>query len=365
MSSLGAVPLRVALVAPPWFDVPPRAYGGIEAMVADLATALDRRGHEVVLIGAGRNGTPARFLPTYAEAPSPRLGEPVPEVVHAAAATRLLDELDVHIVHDHSLAGPLTARGRAVPTVATVHGPVTGDLARYYAELGDAVGLVALSDAQRRAAPGLNWVGTVPNAVDVDTFPFRADKEDFVLFIGRFNPDKGAHLAIDAARAAGRRIVLAGKLNERPERDYFAAEIEPRLGPDVEYVGEADGALKRDLFSRARCLLFPIQWEEPFGMVMIEAMACGTPVVALGRGAVPEVVVDGRTGYILDDPADLPEAVDRVDRIRPADCREHVAANFDVSVMGRRYEQVYLSLLGLPAGRPPFTTVPDGLALAG
>ncbi len=375
MSNLGAVPLRIALVAPPWFDVPPRAYGGIEAMVADLATALVARGHSVVLVGAGSDGTPARFLATYPDPPSSRLGEPVPEVVHAAAAARHLDGLDVQIVHDHSLAGPLTAGRRATPTVATVHGPVTGELAWYYRELGDTVGLVALSDAQRRAAPGLNWVGTVHNAVDVGTFPFRADKDDFVLFLGRFNPDKGAHLAIDAARAAGRRIVLAGKLNEQPERDYFAAEIEPRLGPGVEYVGEADAAMKRDLFSRARCLVFPIQWEEPFGMVMIEAMACGTPVVALRRGAVPEVVADGRTGFVRDRFEQVAEAIDQTNRLRPEDCRDHVARNFDVSVMAQRYERLYLSLLGAPAragepapdrlGEPAPGALGAGLALAG
>jgi glycosyltransferase involved in cell wall biosynthesis len=337
---------RVAMTLPPWFDVPPLAYGGIEGLAADLADALIARGHEVVLIGAGVNGTRARFLRTYERAPSERLGESIPEVLQAAWANRYLDDLDIDIVHDHSLAGPLTARGRAAPTVLTAHGPCSGEMAAYYHHLRSDVHLVALSEAQRRLASDLNWVGTVPNAIRVTDFPFRARKEDYVLFIGRFSPDKGAHLAIDAARRAGRPIVLAGKLQEPPEHDYFDAEIRPRLGADAEFVGEVDMRAKQQLYAAAYCLLFPIQWEEPFGLVMIEAMACGTPVVALRRGSVPEVVRDGVTGFVRDGPAELPAAIEAAGDLTPEACRRHVARDFDVSVMAAGYEQVYDLLAG-------------------
>jgi glycosyltransferase involved in cell wall biosynthesis len=342
-------PLRIALVAPPWFPVPPRGYGGIETVLADLAGALVRRGHDVVLIGAGKNGTPARFLTTYSEPPTARLGGSMPEVVHAARAARYLDQLEVDVVHDHSLAGPLSARGRRTPTVITAHGPVGGEVGLYYRNLGRTVSLVAISNAQQRLAPDLNWSATVHNAVDVAAFPFREDKDDFVLFLGRCNPDKGVHLAIDAARAAGRRILLATKINEPAERDYFEAEIEPRLGPGVEHLGEANTTLKRELLAAAYCLAFPIQWEEPFGMVMIEAMACGTPVVAIGKGAVPEVVVDGVTGFIRDKPDELPEAIDAAGRLSPASCREHARQHFDIEVMVSGYERVYAALTGVAA----------------
>ncbi|HEU4425875.1 MAG TPA: glycosyltransferase family 4 protein, partial [Pilimelia sp.] len=306
------------MVAPPWFDIPPRAYGGIEAVVGDLTEVLVARGHTVTLIAAGRNGTPARFLRTYDEPPSQRLGQPLPEVVHAAAVARLLADLEVDVVHDHSLAGPLTAAGRQTPTVATIHGPTNGDLADYYRHVGTAVSLVAISEAQRGQAPDLNWRATVHNGIDVASFPYQESKEDWVLFIGRFDPDKGPDLAIDAARAAGRSIVLAGKLNEPAEHAYFEQAIRPRLGPDATYVGEADATLKRELYAKATCLMFPVRWSEPFGMVMTEAMACGTPVVALRRGSVPEVVAHGTTGIICTAPDELPAAIDKAASLRPA-----------------------------------------------
>jgi glycosyltransferase involved in cell wall biosynthesis len=354
-------PLRIAMIAPPWFTVPPQGYGGVENMCADLVDGLVDRGHEVTLIGAGESGTRAgRFLATYAEPPSGQLGEPLPEVLHTAAVARMVADLDVDLVHDHTLAGPLLARGRGVPTVVTMHGPVAGEPGEYYRQLGDTVGLVAISRAQRRAAPDLSWLGTVCNAVDVESFPFRAAKEDMLLFLGRLHPDKGVHLAIDAARSVGLPIVVAGKCSEPVELEYFRTEIEPRLGPDVTIFGPADATEKRDLLSRAAALVFPILWEEPFGMVMIEAMACGTPVVALRRGSVPEVVLDGITGVLCDDPVELPAAIAAARRLAPADCREHVRSRFDVDTMVAGYEALYRRAL---AGRTP--TRHDDLRLPG
>jgi glycosyltransferase involved in cell wall biosynthesis len=334
------------MIAPPYFDVPPTAYGGVEAVVADLVDALVGRGHEVTLIGAGQHRTRAqRFLASYETGPADRLGEPLPEVVHAAQVARLLDGLDVDVVHDHTLAGPLLARGRRTPTVVTVHGPTSGEPGDYYQALGATVRFVAISDAQRATAPALPWAATVHNAIRADTFPFRADKEDFALFLGRFCQDKAPHLAIEAARAAGLPITLAGKCTEPPERAYFAREIEPRLGPDTTLFGVADANAKRDLLARAACVLFPICWEEPFGLVVIEAMACGTPVVALRRGAVPELIVPGQTGVIVDRPEELPAAISAARRLDPGICRKHVEANFTTDVMAAGYESAYRQAL--------------------
>lgn len=353
------LPLRIAMIAPPWFTVPPQGYGGVENMCADLVDGLVKRGHEVTLIGAGIPGTKAgRFEVTYLEPPSDRLGEPLPEVLHTAAVARILALLDVDLVHDHTLAGPLLARGRALPTVVTMHGPVAGEPGEYYRQLGDTVSLVALSAAQRRAAPDLAWRGTVHNAVDVTSFPFRADKEEMVLFLGRLHPDKGVHLAIDAARGAGLPIVVAGKCTEPVELEYFRTFIEPRLGPDVTIFGPADAAAKRDLLARAAALVFPILWEEPFGMVMIEAMACGTPVVALRRGAVPEVVDDGVTGILCDDPAELSAAITAARDLSPAACRAHVENCFDAASMVGGYEAVYREVLVTRVPRWRNETIP-------
>jgi glycosyltransferase involved in cell wall biosynthesis len=329
--------LHVAMIAPPWYDIPPQGYGGIEAVTADLVAGLVRRGHRVTLIGAGAGVD----LRTYDEPPSERIGEPTPEVLHAAKAERFLADLCVDVVHDHSLAGPLAAASRSSPTIVTCHGEVTGELGDYYRALGGCVSLVAISWAQRAHAPDLNWIGRVHNAVDVSTFPFSDRKEDWVLWLGRFSPDKGAHLAIDAARAVGRRIVLAGRLTEEIETAYFEEYVRPRLGHGAEYVGEADAALKRELLSKARCLVFPLQWEEPFGMIMIEAMACGTPVVALRKGSVPEIVLDGVTGFVRTELDELPAAIEAVGMLDPVASRAHVTRNFDVAGMAEAYERVY------------------------
>jgi glycosyltransferase involved in cell wall biosynthesis len=344
--------LRVALVVPPYFDVPPAAYGGVEAVVADLADGLVEQGHQVYLIGAGKAGTSAQFIPVWEATVPERLGEPYPEVMHTLAARRavwrLATEHGLDVVHEHTLAGPLNApvyAGLGLPTVVTVHGPVDGDMHRFYSELGPDVSLVAISHRQRMLAAELNWVATVHNALRLQTWPYRVAKDDYALFLGRFHPDKAPHLALDAAHAAGLPLILAGKCAEPLEKHYFEQEVRPRLTDSDRVFGVADATAKRDLLSRARCLLFPVQWEEPFGMVMIEAMACGTPVVALRAGAVPEVVEHGVTGLVCDAPEELPEALRSVGDLAPAACRAHVAARFSAEEMALGYERAYRAVL--------------------
>jgi glycosyltransferase involved in cell wall biosynthesis len=338
------------MIAPPYFAVPPPAYGGIEAVVADLVNGLVDRGHHVTLVAAGDHRTAAqRFVRTYDEPPAEKLGTPAPEAVHAARAASRLDDLDVDLVHDHTLAGPLAATARDVPTVVTAHGPEEGEIGDLHRALGGRIHLVAISQAQRALSPDLPWAGVVHNGIPVETYPFRERKDGFALFLGRCNEEKAPHLAIDAARAAGRRIVLAAKCSEPAEQEYFEREVAPRLGRDAEFVGEADAQRKRGLLSRASCLLFPIQWEEPFGLVMVEAMACGTPVVALRRGSVPEVVVDGVTGFVCDDVETLADKVRAADRLSPRDCRAHAENAFSVDAMARGYERIYREVLAEPA----------------
>ena len=339
-------PLRIGIVAPPWFTVPPVGYGGIETMVAGLVDGLVSRGHHVTLVGAGVPGTGAqRYVATYPDPPSARLGEPVPEVLHAAAAAAALEGIDLDVVHDHTLAGPLCARGRAVPTVLTAHGPVTDEPGDYLARLGRAVDVVAISSAQRRLRPEVNWLATVHNGIDVATYPMGQGDGGYLLFLGRFHPDKGAHLAIEVARRTGRRLVLAGKLNEPAERAYFGDAVAPRLGPGIDYVGEADAATKRELYAGASALLFPVQWEEPFGLVMVEAMACGTPVVALRRGSVPEVVAHGETGMVVDEPDELVAAVGAAEALDRHRCRSRAEQCFDLSKMVAGYEVAYRTVV--------------------
>jgi glycosyltransferase involved in cell wall biosynthesis len=311
-----------------------------------LVEELVARGHEVTLVGADDPQTKAEFVRSYREAPSSRVGQSFPEVVHAATVANTLGDIPFDIVHDNSLAGPLLAFARQTPTVVTAHGPVEGEIGHYYRLLAPAVSLVAISDAQRRLASDLPWVGTVHNAIPVEDYPFSADKEEFAVWLGRMNAEKSPHIAIEAAREAGIPIVLAGKCSEPAEREYFETHIEPRLGPSVTWSGEADTERKKDLLVRAKCFVFPIRWEEPFGIVMAEAMACGTPVVALNAGSVPEVVEDGVTGFICDEPSELASAIDKVEDIDPRACRQQVIDRFGIDTMTSGYERAYLKALG-------------------
>lgn len=342
-----AGPLRIAMVAPPWLSVPPPGYGGLEHVVAGLVDGLVGEGHEVTLFGAGADhGTGAEFVSTEPVLQYERLGEALPELAHLARVNRLISAADFDVIHDHTNIGPLIAGHRAVPTVATVHGNPVGEYGDVLSDIDQDVGLVAISHAQRRANPGLPWAGTVHNAMPARDVPSkRTPGRGPVLWLARFSPDKGPEVAIRACRAAGLPLTLAGKCNEPAERRYLEQVVEPLLDEDVTLVLNADREATQRLLLNARCLIMPIQWEEPFGMVMLEAMATGTPVVALRRGAVPELVRPGRTGLVCDRPDELPAALRESSRLDPADCVAHVAENFSMERMARGYEAVYRSFL--------------------
>ena len=340
--------LRIAMVAPPWYELPPQGYGGLEVITAALVDGLVERGHEVTLFGAGnRTGTRARFVSTTGQLQHPRLGELMPAVLHTARVNRLMADGDFDVVHDHTTDGPMTAPTRPAPTVVTVHGAVNGEYGDYFATLGESVRLVAISRAQRLLRPRLNWVATVHNALPESAITGGpATPDGPVLWLARFNPDKGPDLAVRACRAAGVPLVLAGKCGEEGERRYLDEEIRPLLDGSVELLVNPDRPTTQKLLREARCLIMPIRWSEPFGMVMIEAMAVGTPVVGTRCGAVPELVRHGVTGWIADSVEELPGLLHRAAGIDSADCVEHVRTNFSAGVMARRYERVYLDTLG-------------------
>jgi glycosyltransferase involved in cell wall biosynthesis len=338
------------MVAPPWYELPPQGYGGLEVITAALVDGLVDRGHQVTLFGAGtRTGTRARFVSTTGELQYPRLGELLPSVLHTARVNRMLAAGEFDVVHDHTTDGPMTAPTRRAPTVVTVHGPVDGELGDYFAALGDTVRLVAISRAQRLLRPYLAWAATVHNALAPQAVQGGGHTLDGpVLWLARFTADKGPDLAIQACRAAGLPLVLAGKCNEPVERAYLDEAVRPLLGDGVRLVLNGDRAGTQRLLREARCLIMPIRWSEPFGMVMVEAMAAGTPVVGLRRGAVPELVQHGVTGWLGDNVDELPELLRRVHEIDPAACVAHVRGNFSADLMARRYERVYLDAMARP-----------------
>ncbi|MBM0278690.1 glycosyltransferase family 4 protein [Micromonospora tarensis] len=332
------------MVVPPWLSVPPPGYGGLEQVVAALVDALTGQGHTVTLFGAGDDhGTAADgFVSTVAEVQYERLGESLPELAHLARVNRLISAADFDVIHDHTTIGPLVAGRRAVPTVATVHGNPVGEYGDVLSEVEPGIALVAISHAQRQLNLGLPWAGTVHNALDIRGLPRKtAPGRGPVLWLARFSPDKGPDVAIRACRAAGLPLLLAGKCNEPAERRYYEQVVAPLVDEDVTVVLNADRASTLRMLVDARCLIMPIQWDEPFGMVMLEAMATGTPVVALNRGAVPELVRPGRTGLVVERPAELPTALRAAERLDPAECVAHVARSFSVERMAYDYAEIY------------------------
>jgi glycosyltransferase involved in cell wall biosynthesis len=347
--------VRVGLVAPPWLAVPPKGYGGIEWVVALLADGLAGRGHDVTLFATGDSVTRARLEFVFPQAPGPKaINDIILDTLHTLHAFRDPSRFDVFHVHT-PFSALAVAASLPVPAVHTVHGSFTESMRRIYAEVGDRVWYVAISEAQRAQMPELRYAGVVYNGVDVGRYPFRREKEGFVLFLGRAAPEKGVLRAVLAAREAGVPLVLAVKVADPVEEVHWNDEVVPNLPPGTVTLGEVSLEEKLDLLSRARAVLFPIDWDEPFGLVMAEAMACGTPVIATPRGAAPEVVADGVTGFVVSVegyPQEAARAIERLGEIDPAACRARVEERFSKEAMVAGYERVYELAVGRPADPP-------------
>ena len=342
------------MLSPVWFPVPPGRYGGIEAIVSLLTEGLVARGLDVTLFASGDSTTTATHVHVFDEAPSERIGETFWELNHALECLNQLDRFD--LVHDHTGLLGLTLFGLSgAPLVHTVHGPLTGvpgDMYRQACALGRHIGLVSLTHAQRRPLPELPWLANVENAIDLRRYPFDPRPGDGLLFLGRMSPDKGAHTAIEVARRAGRPLRIAAKCREPEEQAYFDREIAPHLGREIEYVGEVSHEDKCKLLSEAHAVLVPIEWEEPFGLVMVEAMASGAPPVALRRGSVPEVIDHGRTGLIADDVDGMVAAVEEVGALDPLELRREAAERFSPDRMVDAHLAAYERLLSEDTAAP-------------
>ena len=344
--------MRIAILSPVWFPVPPSVYGGIEWVVSLLADGLAEAGHDVTLFASGDSSTKAKLASVFPEAPSAEIGKSGTELRHALSCFERAGEFD--IVNDHS--GPLAAAvGGALetPVVHTVHGPLVGadgDLYAALARVAPEVGLISVSLNQRKPQPDLPWVANCHNALDLGAYPMHTDRGEYLLFLGRMSAGKGCHRAVEVAVEAGLPLKIAGKMREPAEQDYFENFVAPHLGDGIEYLGETSHAKKVALLQNARATLFPIEWEEPFGLVMIESMACGTPVIATRWGAVPEVIQHGRSGIIVDDYREMAGVLTLADELDPAECRRSVEEHFSAQRMVADYEAAYNAVLG---GTPP------------
>ena len=328
--------------------MPPSGYGGIEWVVSLLAEELVARGHDVTLFATGDSTTAAELRYAFDIGPVAQMHQAMPYAVHVGAAYEHIAAeaaagRPYDVVHDHT-AWLSLAFAPLIPTpiVHTLHGAAL-DLERdFFRRMRDRASFVAISDYQTTTFTDIEIAAVVPNAVAVDTYPFRARKDDYLLSLGRIARDKSQGTAIEVARRAEIPIVLAGKVDPGDDTDYFEEAIAPFIdGESVRFEGEVPDARKRELFAGARAFLFPIRWDEPFGLVMIEAMACGTPVIATPFGAVPEVVEDGVTGFVVPDADAMLKAIARLDEISPEACRAHVEARFSTAVMTDGYERVY------------------------
>ncbi len=343
--------MRILQLAPLWEAVPPPAYGGTEAVVSLLTEELVAQGHDVTLAASGDSLTSADHLAVYYRSlrRADDLHDRNPyDWMHIALSLHHARDFD--IIHNH--AGELAMAMSVlvdVPMLTTLHCLPTPDTQFIWDRYRGAYNTISAS--QRRPltdASAARFMGHVYNAVDVETFPFQADKGDDLLFLSRVSPDKGPQIAIEVARRLGRRLIMAGKVDQF-DRRFFEEVIRDQIdGEQIVFVGEADAVQKRELYRSARCLLMPLSWEEPFGLVMPEAMACGTPVVAFRRGSASELIDHGRTGFVVDTIDEMVDAVRQIDAIDPRACREHVRARFTPSIMAGRYVQIYEELLARP-----------------
>lgn len=334
--------MRIAIVAPPWLPVPPPAYGGTENVLDSLARGLTSAGHDVLLCASGDSTCPVRRSAVFDQAIGVGSGSSVDEIRHVIHAYSALREADVDVVHDHTLVGPLySAAFPGLPVVTTNHGPFNADLVDLYRVLAPRVPVIAISHHQASTAPDVPIAAVIHHGVGLGDFPAGAGGGGYAVFLGRMHPGKAPHVAARIAREAGFPLRIAAKMHEPEERAYFEAMVAPLLGEDVSYVGEVDRRAKLELLGGADCLLNPIAWPEPFGMVMIEALACGTPVLTTRFGAAPEIVEDGVVGYVRSDASGLVAALGQVHEIDRTACRERVRAHFSVEAMVAKHLAVY------------------------
>jgi len=342
--------MRIAQVGPLFESVPPRSYGGTERVVSHLTEALVELGHEVTLFASADSRTRARLVPTRTQAlrldqnhvdPAAALALHLEKVYQRAGE---FDVLHFHLDHSHFSI----ARREPWPQLSTIHNRVdVPDVAALFADFND-MPVVSISEAQRRLLPQARWLGTVHHGLPPELHRFRAQSGDYFAFVGRVSPEKGLDRAIRIARRTGRRLKIAAKI-DACNRDYFDREILPSLrDPGLEFLGEVGDREKDALIGGASALLFPIRWPEPFGLVMIEALACGTPVIAYEDGSVPEILRHGVTGFVVSGDEEALDAAGRIGEIDRRACREDFERRFTAERMARDYVAIYEKILQGP-----------------
>lgn len=337
--------MKIAQIAPLLESVPPKKYGGTERVIYSLTEALVKRGHQVTLFASGDSVTSARLVSVCKK----NLREQglynsrkAWVILNIGKAYSMQEEFDV--IHDHTgFIGLSAASLAATPVLITLHGPITLSEKPIY-EGFKHLNFVSISKAQMVPAPTLNFLGTVHNGVVDISYPFSPTSDNYLLFVGRFSPEKGAHFAIQVAEYLNIPLIIAAKLDTDGQK-YFQEKIEPKLSSSIRWVGEVTAEERNKLMSKAVCLLSPIDWREPFGLVLTEALACGCPIVAFRRGSVLEIVEEGRVGFIAEDVEEMVEAVKKISKINRSYCRKYALERFTPEMMVKSYEELYKQLL--------------------
>ncbi|GAB1691664.1 glycosyltransferase family 4 protein [Krasilnikovia sp. M28-CT-15] len=345
--------MRIGLIAPPWVPVPPVGYGGTEAVVDNLARGLSELGHEVRLFTVGESTCPVPRGSLFPQAVLP-IGDTMAEAAHVLAAYRELARMD--LIHDHTVLGPLLAGRRAgelPPVVVTSHGPFTAMPRRIFAEIARTAHIVAISRAQARQGAGLRVAAVIHHGIDLDRYRCGAGAGGYLLFLGRMCPDKGVHRAVRIARRAGLPLRIVTKIWEPAERAYYEREVRPLMAPGDPEPAEQSPQGCLGLLREATALLNPIAWPEPFGLVMAEALACGTPVITTACGAAPEIVEHGRTGFVCHSDEEMTAAVARLPGIDRRACRDAAVRRFSRERMARDHERLYAGILAGTRDVPP------------
>ena len=337
--------MRIAMIAPLEIRVPPIGYGGTELIVSLLTEELVKRGHEITLFASGDSISQARLqavCPHFLR--DSKRDKGILNLLNVVACLQRADEFD--IIHNHTtIEGMSTAGLVNTPVLTTLHGDLKEDFRLLFSHYRGWYNTISRS-AKSMLPEKERFVGVIYNAIDCGSYPFNSgERDDHLLFLSRISPEKGTHLAIQVAQRLGKRLIIAGNVDE-VDHQYFQSQVLPHIdGKLIQFVGEVDYFQKRELLSRAQCLVAPITWAEPFGLFMAEAMACGTPVVVFNRGSASEVVDHGVTGFLVSTLEEMTNAIKNVRHIDPARCREHVELRFDVPRMVDNYLLAYQLIL--------------------
>ena len=359
--------MKIVQIAPFEEIVPPKKYGGTELVVYNITQELVKRGHQVYLIASGGSQTKATLLPVfpkplraYAKAQDMKIRDSL-KFIGIGKVLEYLEDIDADIIHNH-LGWRLLPFSPIIkmPIVTTLHGPLNIDYQKLIYGKFKKNKYISISKNQREPFPALNYVGTVYNGIDIKKFQFSTNGGDYLAFLGRMSPEKGSVEAIKSAKKSGFKLKMVAKI-DAVDKDFFNTKVSPLIdGKQINFLGEMGHKSKVEFLKNAKVLLLPIQWEEPFGLVMIEAMACGTPVIAFNRGSVPEVIKNGETGFIIT-PFDkkgepnikeFAQAIKKIYEMTEAEykkirsnCREHVEKNFTAEKMTNNYEKIYYDML--------------------